>query len=105
MLKRFEAIGLQIMNRTSGGGPFTRTRSPACSATATSSRLAAQILGQAYVSAYNLVLHNKDAVETIADELVERREIFGDELVEMLDDAKLTKPEIDYTDEAAWPKM
>ena len=30
--------------------------------------MAAQILGQAYVSAHNLVLHNKDAVEKIADE-------------------------------------
>ena len=68
-------------------------------------QLAAQILGQAYVSAHNLVLHNKDAVEKIADELVVRREVFGDELVEILDNAKLTMPEIDYADEAAWPKM
>lgn len=38
VLKRFEAIGLQIMNRTSAGGPFSRTRSQVCSATATSAR-------------------------------------------------------------------
>ena len=67
--------------------------------------LAAQILGQAYVSAYNLVVHNKDAVEQIADELVVRREVFGDELVEILDGAKLTMPEIDYANEDAWPTM
>ena len=68
-------------------------------------RLAAQILGQAYVSAHNLVVHNKDAVEKIADELVVRREVFGDELVEILDDAKLQMPAIDYANEDAWPKM
>ena len=68
-------------------------------------RLAAQILGQAYVSAHNLVVHNKDAVEKIADELVVRREVFGDELVEILDGAKLQMPEIDYASEDAWPTM
>ena len=36
VLKRFEKIGVQIMNRTSGGGPFARIRLPASSATATS---------------------------------------------------------------------
>jgi ATP-dependent Zn protease len=67
--------------------------------------LAAQILGQAYVSAHNLVLANKDAVERIADELIERREVFGDELVEILDGAKLKMPAIDYSSEDSWPKM
>jgi hypothetical protein len=57
------------------------------------------------VSAHNLVLHNQAAVEKIADELVVRREVFGDELVEILDDAKLQMPEIDYSSEDAWPKM
>ena len=36
VLKRFEKIGVQIMNRTSGGGLSTRIRSPASSATTTS---------------------------------------------------------------------
>ena len=39
MMKRFEEIGVQIMNRTGGGGPFDAAiRSPACSATRTSAR-------------------------------------------------------------------
>ena len=105
VLKRFEGIGLQIMNRTSGGGPFTENPIAGVLGDRDKRQLAAQILGQAYVSAHNLVLHNKDAVEKIADELVVRREVFGDELVEILDKAKLTMPEIDYADEAAWPKM
>ena len=68
-------------------------------------RTVAQILGQAYVTAYNLVRENKDAVERIAEALVDRKEIFGDELVELLDSQKLRQPEIDYTDESVWPRM
>ena len=105
VLKRFESIGLQIMNRTSGGGPFTENPIAGVLNDSDKRALAAQILGQAYVSAYNLVRHNKDAVERIADELVARREVFGDELVEILDGAKLTMPEIDYASEDAWPTM
>jgi ATP-dependent Zn protease len=105
VLQRFETIGLQIMNRTSGGGPFSEDPISGVLRDHDKRRLAAQILGQAYVSAHNLVVHNKDAVEKIADELVARREVFGDELVEILDAAKLKMPEIDYASEDAWPKM
>ncbi len=105
VLNRFETIGLQIMNRTSGGGPFTENPIAGVLNDRDKRALAAQILGQAYVSAYNLVRHNKDAVERIADELVARREVFGDELVEILDAAKLKMPEVDYSSEDAWPTM
>ena len=93
------------MNRTSGGSPFTENPIAGVLSDGDKRRLAAQILGQAYVSAYNLVVNNKDAVEKIADELVVRREVFGDELVEILDGAKLKMPELDYANEDAWPTM
>jgi cell division protease FtsH len=51
------------------------------------------------------VLFNKDKVEQIAEVLVERREMHGDEVVELLDRAQLKVPEIDLLDEAAWPKV
>ena len=105
VLKRFETIGLQIMNRTSGGGPFSEDPISGVLGDSDKRRLAAQILGQAYVSAHNLVVHNRDAVEKIADELVVRREVFGDELVEILDRAQLHMPPIDYASEDAWPTM
>ena len=105
VLKRFETIGLQIMNRTSGGGPFSENPIAGVLGDHDKRRLAAEILGQAYVYAHNLVLNNKDAVEKIADELVVRREVFGDELVEILDDAKLKMPAIDYASEDSWPQM
>ena len=93
------------MNRTGAGGPFNQDPISGVLNDRDKRETAAQILGQAYFSAHNLVLANKDAVERIADELVVRREVFGDELVEILDNAKLTMPEIDYANEDAWPKM
>ena len=105
MLKRFEKIGVQIMNRTSGGGPFAENPIAGVLGDRDKRQLAAQILGQAYVSAYNLILRNKDAVEKIADKLVERREVFGDDLVRILDGVGLKKPEIDLEKEEAWPRM
>ena len=104
-LKRFQVIGVQIMNRTSGGGPFTENPIAGVLGDPDKRHLAAQILGQAYVSAYNLILHNKDAVEKIADALVERREVFGDELLAILDGVGLKKPELDLAQEDTWPKM
>jgi len=104
MMKRFEEIGIQIMNRTNGG-PFAHDATSAALNDPDKRRAAAQILGQAYVKAYNLVLHNKDAVSKIADVVVARREIYGDELLDLLRNAKLIEPTIDYTEEAVWPKL
>ncbi len=105
ILKRFQTIGVQIMNRTSGGGPFTENPIAGVLGDPDKRHLAAQILGQSYVSAYNLILHNKDAVEKIADALVERREVFGDELLAILDGVGLKKPELDLAQEDTWPRM
>jgi ATP-dependent Zn protease len=65
----------------------------------------AQLLGQAYLTAYNLVTHNREKVERIAEVLVERREMHGDEVVELLERAQLEQPDIDLLDEKAWPKV
>jgi hypothetical protein len=36
---------------------------------------------------------------------VARREIYGDELLELLNEAKLKKPAIDLMEEASWPML
>jgi len=100
MMKRFEEIGLQIMNRVGTHDPVTESLGDP-----DKRRTAAQILGQAYVKAHNLIEHNKEAVSGIADVVVARREIYGDELLDLLKDAKLTEPEIDYTEEKVWPRL
>jgi ATP-dependent Zn protease len=68
-------------------------------------RLAAQIVGQAYVIAHNFVLQNRGGIEKIADEVVARREIYGDELVELLESAQLKPAQIDLLEEASWPML
>ena len=103
VLQRFERIGAQIMNRTGGGGPFAADPIAGVLSDPTKRALVAQILGQAYVAAHNLIVANREAVERIADELGEKREIFGDALLELLDGARIGIPSVDLADEASWP--
>jgi cell division protease FtsH len=105
VLKRFEKIGLQIISRTSGGGPFQENPVASVLGDPDKRAIASQIVGQAYVAAHNLILANRDAVEKIADVLAARRELFGDELLELLEDAKLTVPVVDLAEESSWPVM
>ena len=104
-MQRFEQIGLQIMNRTGNGGALGHDPLAGVLGDHDKRALAAQLLGQAYVTAYALIAHNKRAVEKIADALIEKRELFGDELVEILESAKLRIPEIDLSQEKAWPAV
>jgi ATP-dependent Zn protease len=105
IMKRFEAIGTQIMNRTSGGGPMAQDPIASVLADRDKRRAVAQVLGQAYLRAYHLMAANKDAVARVADELVERKEIYGDELVELLDRQEIRVPTVDYEDPATWPRI
>ena len=93
------------MNRTSGGVPFQQDPIGSVLSDRDKRATAAQVLGQAYVAAYNLVLQNKDAVERIAEELIARREIYGDELVDLLERQQLRRPTIDYLEERTWPRI
>jgi ATP-dependent Zn protease len=103
VMKRFEAIGLQLMNRASGD--FQHDSIAAVLRDFDKRALAAQIIGQAYLNAYNLVLQNKEAVEKIAETLIARRELYGDELIELLNSVGLKEPKIELAQEAAWPTL
>src|SRR5215203_1628628 len=103
VLARLEDIGLKLMNRT---GPI-QDHDVAASVLSDRDkrRIAAQIVGQAYVIAHNFVLQNRTGIEKIADEVVARREIYGDELVELLRSANLEPAKIDLLEEATWPTL
>ncbi len=104
VLERLEGIGLQIMNRLgSGGGPMNPDPVAGALSDPSKRRLGAQIIGQSYVVAHNLAITNRDAVEKVADVLMERKEIFGDELLDLLNSVGIRIPELDYGDEAIWP--
>ena len=105
IMKRFETIGLTLMNRTRGSADFHGDPIASVLGDPYKRTLAAQILGQAYVIAYNFIVANKEAVDRVAAKLVDEREIYGDELLDLLDGQSLTRPTLDYTKDETWPKM
>ncbi len=105
IMERFERIGTQIMRRGQTGNMMQGDAIGAVLADGDKRRAAAQLLGQAYVTAYNLIDHNREKVEQIAEVLVERRELHGDEVVQLLERARLQEPIIDVLDESSWPRV
>jgi ATP-dependent Zn protease len=107
IMERFERIGKQIMSRRGAGGPADVDHNPVGAVFADPEKraLAARILGQAYVAAHTFIEHNRDAVAKIADVVVERRELYGDELVELLESVGLELAEVDLTKEERWPVL
>jgi ATP-dependent Zn protease len=103
VLRRFEDIGLKLMNRTGSVQDHDVAASVLMDRDKRS--LAAQLVGQAYVTAHNFVRQNRKGIEKIADEVVARREIYGDELVELLDGAKLQPAKLDLLEEKTWPTL
>jgi ATP-dependent Zn protease len=105
LMDRFERIGTQIMRRAGSGGPFEADPLAGVMADKGKRTAVAQLLGQAYLSAHNVVAHNREKVGQIADVLTERRELHGDEVVELLDAVGLEEPQIDLRDERTWPRL
>ena len=95
--KRLEDLGNRLLN--SGVNSFDalhdRSKRP----------LMARFLGEAFVTAYAFIELNKDAVERIADDLIAKEEIYGNDLVALLDRQNLKKPEIDWTKDETWPRI
>ena len=46
-----------------------------------------------------------DAISRVADELVERRELNGDEITELMDSLHLKPAVVDYLEERTWPRL
>ena len=83
VLDRFEKIGLQIMARAGGGGPFEADPIAGVLGDPSKRTVAAQILGQAYVTAHN-VARREPARDRARSRTRSRTsgEIMGDELLE-----------------------
>ena len=67
--------------------------------------IVAELLGYSYYVAYNTMMQNKDAVEKVANVLVERKEIHGDDVVDLLNSVNLKPAKIDYLEERTWPRL
>src|SRR5581483_3233273 len=105
IMKRFEAIGMRMMNRTRGSADFQGDPIASVLCDPYKSRLAAQFLGQAFVIAYVFIQANREAVERVANAVLDRGEIFGDDLNRLLDSVHLHRPQIDWLNEETWPRM
>jgi ATP-dependent Zn protease len=105
IMDRFERIGLQIMNRARMESMMASDPMQAVLSDPSKRAAAAQILGQAYITAVCCMRHNREAVARVADTLVQHRELYGDEVVGLLEQAEPVAPAIDVTDESIWPKV
>ena len=47
----------------------------------------------------------RSKIEAVADTVLEEKEIYGDDLVRLLDEQNFKRPVIDWTDESVWPKF
>ena len=63
LLRRFEEIGVQIMRRAGGGGPFAEDPIAGTLSDRDKRKAVTALLGQAYVTAYATVAANRDRVE------------------------------------------
>jgi cell division protease FtsH len=101
VMERFEQLGTQLMQRASNeGNPYAGVLGDPGKR-----KLVTGLLGQAFVIAHMTIRANKEAVDYIANRLIAAGEMYGNEVTDMLDEARLVKPEIDVLDEATWPKI
>jgi len=98
--RRFEELGSKLLHRSGGMdsstfGPVLMDRDKR--------RLVTGLLGQSFVVAYATIKLNRTGTERIAERLIAETEMYGDDVTDMLDEARLLKPEIDVLDEESWP--
>jgi ATP-dependent Zn protease len=105
VLERLERIGGTIMSRARVVGPMNPDPVAGVLGDRDKRRAAAQLLGQAYVTAYALMFTNRAQIEQIADTLVDRKEMHGDEVIDLLNAAALKRPTIDLMDDSTWPRV
>jgi cell division protease FtsH len=105
VLKRLERIGSTIMSRARVSGAMSPDPVAGVLGDRDKRAAAAQILGQAYVTAYSLIASNRQAVEQIADTLIEHKEMYGDEVTDLLNSVSLVRPELNLLDASTWPTV
>jgi cell division protease FtsH len=105
LMERFQRIGVQIMNRARSDNAVTNDPIAAVLSDPAKQAAAAQILGQAYLTALCCMRHNREAVAAVADTLVRSRELYGDEVIDLLEAVQPQAPAIDVSDRSIWPKV
>jgi ATP-dependent Zn protease len=101
---RFARLGNAIMHR-SGSGEYDAQPLNHTLQDQAKRRNAAMLIGQAMVVAYATIRHNREATERVAERLIAERELYGDDVEELLNSVGLRKPNIDLLEEATWPAI
>ena len=101
-MERFERLGSRSCTAPAGG-MMNDDGVSGVLADGGKRRLAAALIGQAFVIAYNTIRHNREGTDYVASRLVSAGELYGDDVVQLLEDARLERPEIDLLDEDSWP--
>jgi ATP-dependent Zn protease len=98
---RAEMIGYRLIAQSAGLQPPQGDPNPVAAILQQrdKARDVAQILGSAYVDCWRLMTKNKEAIDRLAHVLVERKELVGREIDELLDTVHLVGPEV----ADAWP--
>jgi ATP-dependent Zn protease len=104
VLARLERIGNVVLRRT-GSGVMAEDMLASTLQDPAKRRLVAQVLGQAYVMAHRTIVENLAGVERVADALMERRELHGDEVTALLEEVAPVRPRVDFGDRASWPRV
>jgi ATP-dependent Zn protease len=68
-------------------------------------QMAARLVGHAYLVTYKFAEQNRAAISRVADELVERRELNGDEITELMNSLHMKPAVVDYLEERTWPRL
>jgi hypothetical protein len=105
VLKRAEKLGLTLMNRTRGSADAHQDPIASILMDPYKRQNAATILGQAFVIAYAFIQANREKIDKLADTLYEEKEIYGDNLLRLLDAQNFVKPDIDWSSEDIWPRI
>jgi hypothetical protein len=96
---------VQIMNRTNGSGPMAADPISSVLSDPSKRKLVAQLLGQAYLTAHLLMQYNMEAVERVAQAVIQKGELYGDELLRLLSEQNIRIPQVDLTDKTVWPLL
>ncbi|MEA2124636.1 MAG: cell division protease FtsH [Solirubrobacteraceae bacterium] len=102
--ERFIRLGDAIMHR-SGSGDFDAQPLHHTLQDRAKRQNASILIGQAMVVAYATIRANREATEKVADRLVAERELYGDDVEDLLKSVGLRKPTIDLLEEATWPAI
>ena len=65
--------------------------------------LADEMVGHLFLIAYTFAVQNREAIRIVADVLVEKRELYGEEISRLMNSVGLVAARVDYLDEQSWP--